>query len=90
MRTPASVFSVEGEFVRRVGVGELSDPHGVACSAFDEIVVADRGRLRVVVFSASGEMLHAMRDGTFTGIAIHGGTIFAQTCDEDDECVVFT
>jgi hypothetical protein len=48
-----SVFSVEGEFVRHVGVGELSLPSGVACSAFDEIVVADTNNLRVVVFSAS-------------------------------------
>jgi DNA-binding beta-propeller fold protein YncE len=84
-----SVFSVEGEFVRHVGVGELRHTHGVACSAFDEIVVADRGNLRVVVFSAS-EMLHTMRDGAFTGVAIHGATIFAQTYDvASDECVVF-
>jgi DNA-binding beta-propeller fold protein YncE len=80
-----SVFSVEGEFVRHVGVGKLKYPSGVACSAFDEIVVADRGNLRVAVFSASGEMLHVMGDCTFTGVAIHGGTIFAQS---HDECVV--
>jgi sugar lactone lactonase YvrE len=89
-----SVFSVEGEFVRHVGVGKLRLPTGVACSAFDELVVADRGNNRVVVFSASGEMLHTMRGGAFTGIAMHGGTIFAQTCDVtavgDDKCVVFT
>jgi hypothetical protein len=89
-----SVFSVKGEFVRHVGVGELRHTHGVACSAFDELVVADRGNLRVVVFSASGEMLHLMGDGHFTGIAIHGGTIFAQTRDPDDVddevCAVFT
>jgi DNA-binding beta-propeller fold protein YncE len=82
-----SVFSVEGEFVRHVGVGELSWPWGVACSAFDEIVVADSNR--VVVFSASGEVLHTMGDGDFTGVAMHGGTIFAQTSD-NDKCVVFT
>jgi hypothetical protein len=39
-------------------------------------------------------MLHTMRGGAFTGIAIHGGTIFAQTCDvtavSDKVCVVFT
>ncbi len=81
-----SVFSVEGEFVRHVGVGELRCPQGVACSAFDEIVVADWGNRRIVVFSASGEVLHMMRGGDFTGVAIHGGTIFAQT----EKCVVFT
>jgi DNA-binding beta-propeller fold protein YncE len=84
-----SVFSVEGEFVRHVGVGELSYPQGVACSAFDEIVVADWGARCVVVFSASGEMLHMMRGGALTGVAMHGGTIFAQT-HGSDKCVVFT
>jgi hypothetical protein len=87
-----SVFSVEGEFVRHVGVDNLHLPSGVACSAFDELVVGDRGNNCVVVFSASGEMLRKMGDGTFTGVAMHGGTIFAQTCDDavSDECVVFT
>jgi DNA-binding beta-propeller fold protein YncE len=75
-----SVFSVEGDFVRHVGVGELSFPHGVACSAFDELVVADYGNKRVVVFGASGARLMTMPvgGGRFSGVAIHGGTIFAQ------------
>jgi tripartite motif-containing protein 2/3/tripartite motif-containing protein 71 len=90
-----SVFSVEGEFVRHVGVGELSHPSGVACSAFDEIVVADYSNRRVVVFSASGEMLRTMACGTSSSaVALHGGTIFAQTVlegsDDEDKCVVFT
>jgi DNA-binding beta-propeller fold protein YncE len=84
-----SVFSVEGEFVRHVGVGKLHFPYGVGCSAFDELVVADWGNNRVVVFSASGEVLHTMGDGSFSGVAIHGGTIFAQTYS-DDYCVVLT
>ncbi len=81
-----SVFSVEGEFVRHVGDGKLSLPSGVACSAFDELVVS--GHYRVIVFSASGEMLNTMGDGDFPGVAMHGGTIFAQTTHE--KCVVFT
>ncbi len=84
-----SVFSVEGEFVRHVGVGELNLPQGVACSAFDEIVVADWRNRRVVVFSASGEMLHTMGGAGLSGVAMHGGTIFAQTYGED-KCVMFT
>jgi DNA-binding beta-propeller fold protein YncE len=80
-----SVFSVEGVFVRHVGVGGLACPLGVACSALDELVVAGGGR--VFVFSAYGEMLHTML-GSFTGLAMHGGTIFAQTFD--DKCVLFT
>jgi hypothetical protein len=79
-----------------VGVGNLSRPSGVACSAFDEIVVADTGDF-CVVFSASGEMLRAMGgdmggDG-FSGVAICGGTILLQAfncSDDDDKCVVFT
>jgi tripartite motif-containing protein 71 len=73
-----SVFSVGGEFVRHVGVGKLRYPTGVACSAFDELVVADYGHDRVVVFSASGELLKTMGSGRFSGVTIHGGTIFAQ------------
>ncbi len=82
-----SVFSVEGEFIRHVGVGKLRDPHGVACSAFDELVVADWGNSRVVVFSASGELLKTMA-GDFRGVAIHGGTIFAQDYD-NSKCILF-
>jgi DNA-binding beta-propeller fold protein YncE len=84
-----SVFSVEGKFVRHVGVGTLRSPTGVACSAFDELVVADNGSSRVVVFSASGETLHTMGRGDFTGVAIHGGTIFAQE-SVSEKCVVLT
>ncbi len=82
-----SVFSVDGEFVRHVGVGQLTFPHGVACSAFGEIVVADTDNRRVVVFSASGDVVAAIGSGTFTGVAVHGGTIFAQ--DLENKCVVF-
>ncbi len=83
-----SVFSVEGEFVRHVGVGKLSGPRGVACSAFDELVVADNGKNRVVVFSASGELLKTMGSGDFTGVAIHGSTIFAQD-HSNSKCILF-
>ncbi len=55
-------------------------------SAFDELVIADKGR--VVVFSASGETLQTMARGHFTGVAIHGGTIFAQDC-ANSKCILF-
>jgi DNA-binding beta-propeller fold protein YncE len=84
-----SVFSVDGEFVRHVGVGKLCVPTGVACSAFDELVIADDGNKRVVVFSASGEMVQTMGRRGFTGVAIHGGTIFAQD-QFDCTCILFT
>jgi hypothetical protein len=82
-----SILSLEGEFVRHVGAGKLKDPHGVACSAFDELVVADYGNKRVAVFSASGELLKTVSGGDFTGVAIHGGTIFTQ--DYKSKCILF-
>jgi DNA-binding beta-propeller fold protein YncE len=81
------VFSVDGEFIRHVGARKFSGPFGVACSAFGELVVADATSGRVVVFSASGEVLKTMRGGSFAGVAIHGGTVFAQ--DRNSKCVVF-
>jgi DNA-binding beta-propeller fold protein YncE len=84
-----SVFSVDGEFVRHVGVGVLFYPSGVVCSAFDELVVADTNNFRVAVFSGSGELLKTMGCGGFIGVAIHGGAIFAQCATDGDKCVVF-
>jgi hypothetical protein len=78
---------VDGDFMRHVGVGVLNRPTGVACSAFDELVVGDWGHDRVLLFSASGELVKTMGDGLFTAVAVHGGTIFAQ--DIEHRCVVF-
>ena len=93
-----SVFSVDGKFVRTIGVGTLRAPFGVACSASgDEIVVADTSNNRVVVFSASGELLCTIEHEAITrarlrGVAMHGGALFAITSEFDNEskCVVFT
>jgi DNA-binding beta-propeller fold protein YncE len=82
-----SIFSVDGEFIRHVGVGVLKKPTGVTCSATGELVVADWGNDRVVVFSADGDMVLTMGGGNFTGVAVHGSTIFAQ--DNGGRCVVF-
>ncbi len=79
------VFSVDGKFVRHVGVGELKHPTGVACSAFDELVVADAANERVVLLSASGELLKTIGRCVVTGVAIHGGTVFAQ----GEKCILF-
>jgi DNA-binding beta-propeller fold protein YncE len=87
-----SVFSLEGEFVHHVGVGHLGGPTGVACSAFDELIVADPDNKRVVVFRASGEPLKTMQLEGFvpSGVALHDSTsVFAQSCD-DEKCVMFT
>ncbi len=85
-----SVFSVEDSkpFIRHVGVDTLHRPCGVACTASGELVVADAAGFRVAVFSASGELLTTMGRGDFTGVSIHGSTIFAQNY-RDEQCVVF-
>jgi DNA-binding beta-propeller fold protein YncE len=84
-----SVFSIDGEFIRHVGVGMLNRPEGVACSAFDELVVADPGKRRVVVFSDVGELLMSFGDGAFAGVAIHGSTVFTQAYDKQ-QCVLWS
>jgi tripartite motif-containing protein 71 len=85
-----SVFSVDtGEFIRDVGEGELLRPQGVACSAHDELIVADTEHDRVVVFGASGAVLKTMGRDDFGGVAIHGGAIYAVD-SYAEKCVVFT
>jgi hypothetical protein len=72
------VCSVDGEFIRHVGVGVLSGPQGVAASAFDELVVADYGNRRLRVFSSTGDLLATVGAGRgFTGVVVHGSTVFA-------------
>jgi hypothetical protein len=82
-----SVFSVGGEFIHHVGVGLLFFPHGIACSAFDELVVSGDGGFRI--FSDVGDVLMSFSgDHALTDIALHDSTLF--TVDIDDEvCVVF-
>jgi hypothetical protein len=77
-----SVFSIDGEFIRHVGVGILKNPQGVACSAFDELVVADTRNRRLRVFSATGDLLASVGEGRFTGVVVHGSTVFAADADK--------
>ncbi len=72
-----SVFSVDGEFIRHIGVGVLLAPHGIAASAFDELVVGDAGNVCLRVFSSTGDLLASVSVGRFSGVAMHGGTLFA-------------
>jgi DNA-binding beta-propeller fold protein YncE len=80
-----SVFSVDGEFIRHVGVGVLSGPMGVAASACDELVVADHGNRCLRVFSDTGDLLASVGTGWFSGVAVHGGCVFAK--DESADTV---
>ncbi len=84
-----SVFSIDGQFIRHVGVGVLQRPGGGACSAFDELVVADVNHHRVVVFSDVGELLMTFGDSFFTGVAMIGSTVFAQD-HEECRCVLWS
>jgi DNA-binding beta-propeller fold protein YncE len=83
-----SVFSIDGDFIRHVGVGSLSFPTGVACSADNELVVADWGNGRVAVFSGGGELVVSMERGVVSGVALHGGTVFVQDRD-NAKCAAF-
>ncbi len=84
-----SVFSIDGQFIRHIGVGVLKHPEGVACSAFDELVVADTGNCRIVVFSDVGELLMSFGERYFTGVAVHGSTVFAQASNTQ-QCVLWS
>jgi DNA-binding beta-propeller fold protein YncE len=73
-----SVYSVDGEFIRHVGVGVLRGPCGVACSSFDELVVADSRSCRVVLFTCYGDVRALTLSWQCTGVAVCGGTVMAQ------------
>jgi sugar lactone lactonase YvrE len=83
-----SVFSVDGEFIRHVGVGVLMHPVSVACCAFDELVVADTMLSVVVMFSSTGEVAMTTRRGNFLGVAVHDGAVFSHD-NREQRCVVF-
>lgn len=83
------VFTIDGVFSHHVGASELRAPTSVTAAATGgELVVADSANNRVVVFDASGGLLHTFGHGCFTGVAIHGTTVFAQTFSRG-KCVVF-
>jgi DNA-binding beta-propeller fold protein YncE len=83
-----SVFSVDGEFIRHVGIGSLNWPLGLISTACDELVVADCGSGRAAVFSGSGELVMSMGRGLISGVALHGSTVFVQDRD-DARCVAY-
>jgi hypothetical protein len=83
-----SVFSVDGEFIRRVGVGLLKSALGVAASAFDELVVADYGGKCLRVFSSTGDVLATVGQGSYSGVVVHGGSVFARDGSADTVSVI--
>ena len=85
-----SIFSVDGEFIRHVGVGVLRGPRSIACSTVDElVVVADSDNSRVAVFSASRDLIATSPvDRACVGVVVYGSTMFALS--GRSQCVVFT
>jgi DNA-binding beta-propeller fold protein YncE len=82
-----SVFSVDGEFIRHVGVGLLKGPEGVASSAFDELVVTDSENKCLRLFSAAGDLLASVGEGRFSGVVVHGSGVLAVDMSADTVCV---
>jgi hypothetical protein len=83
-----SVFSVDGQFIRHIGVGVLAEPSDIACSTVDELVVTGSGSNRITVLSGSGDLIATLRvDGVCTGVAVHGSTVFAQRHGKP-QCIV--
>ncbi len=88
-----SVFSVGGDFIRNVGARVLTCPEAVACSAFDELVVADRVKRRIFVFSDAGDVLMKSGEGSFRGVTVSPAG--SRLCSIDMshghcECVMFS
>jgi hypothetical protein len=82
-----SVFSVDGEFIRHVGAGLFHYPRGVACSSFDELVVADTGNGRVVVLSDVGDVLTTFSARGANGVCLFGSALWVSRLAA---CTVFS
>jgi hypothetical protein len=87
--TRVSVFDLHGAFVRHVGDGVLSNAEGVACSAFNELVVADTANSCIHVFSDVGELLLTFGAHSCSSVALHGNTLVA-TSYVLQMCAVYT
>jgi DNA-binding beta-propeller fold protein YncE len=84
-----SVFSVDGAFIRHVGVGVLVDPVGIACSAYDELVVVDSctNRANLRLFNAEGETATTLGGhDRHAYVTVHSSKVF---CDDArrEQCV---
>jgi hypothetical protein len=91
-----SVFALDGTFIRHVGVGVLKCPRGIACSAFDELVVADSTDDSecpcVHVFSESLDLPMTFGRGAFSDVAVFGSSVFAwvEDFEEGSRCIEFS
>ena len=82
-----SVFSTEGKFIRSMVGAKYAYCCGCVHTNSGELVFANYSS--VVVSSASGEEIRSLRASDWvTGVAIHCGSMYAQT--SGGVCVVFT
>jgi hypothetical protein len=73
--------SLEGNLLQRIGDGVLRCPQGLACSAFDELLVADGALRRLFVFSTAGELMRSLDCDVFGCITLHGSSVFVGDSD---------
>ena len=70
------VFTLEGQFVRELGIGQLKYPRGVTVTSDGSVLVANRGRCNdhVSVFDKKGELIHsfAVEDPNFLAVCSRG------------------
>ena len=51
------VFQSDGTFVGKFGTGELDNPHYIAVTNTNKVVVSDTGHHRVCIFDVNGKIL---------------------------------
>lgn len=75
-----SVFTLDGVFVRHMGVGVLGEGcTSIACTAFDELVVSEEGSLAVFTSSGACARRIHVQHGRYTwihSVATHGSAVF--------------
>jgi hypothetical protein len=71
-----AVFALDGTAVNRVGVGCLRGPHGVACSAFGELIVADMTNGYISVYAPDGALCKTSASFSVCDVALHGCSIY--------------
>jgi peptidylglycine monooxygenase len=59
-KTPAIVFSGDGQFAFGYGEGRIFDPHGVTIDHLDRVWIADRDAHQILCFSSDGRWLSSL------------------------------
>ena len=68
------VVTLEGQFVREFGTGQLKDPRGLTVTADGSVLVADYSNNCVAVFDKKGELIHsfAVENPTYLAVDSRG------------------